>query len=66
MKHKNVGDIGVMNCSSHSGCPNCNADLGYYGELLNGFTCPFCNAEFSIEIEPEYWYLCLKEGEMKE
>jgi hypothetical protein len=63
MKHKKIGDHGVMQMSSHSGCPNCNADLGYYVELLEGFTCEVCGAEFGIEIEPEYWYTCIKEGE---
>jgi transcription initiation factor IIE alpha subunit len=66
MKHKVVGDIGVMNCSAHSACPNCNSDVGYYAELLNGFTCDVCGAEFTIEIEPEYWYCCVKEGENHE
>ena len=62
MKHKVVGDIGVLGASSHTGCPNCNTDLGYYGDLGDGFTCDVCGAQFRIETEIEYWYRCIKEG----
>jgi len=60
MKYKVVGDYGAMQMSAHSGCPNCNADLGYYGDLVNGFECPECGAVFEIESETEYWYRCVK------
>lgn len=66
MKHKVVGDLGIIDMNSHTGCPNCNNDLGYYGDLLKGFTCDYCGAVFSIEVEPEYWYRCEVEGVKEE
>ena len=62
MTPKKVGDYGVMNAGSHSACPSCNTDLGYYGDLLTGFECPVCGAAFEMEEEATFWYRCTKEG----
>jgi len=62
MTPKKIGDLGVMDTGSHTGCPNCNTDLGYYGDLVNGFECPECGAAFSVEPETVFWYRCTKEG----
>jgi len=62
MTPKKVGDYGVFKAVSQSACPNCNADLGYYGDLIGGFTCGFCGATFEIESDPTFWYRCVGEG----
>lgn len=59
---KEVGDRGILGACSTTGCPNCNADLGYYGDLIKGFVCPFCGAEFEVEPDITFWYTCIKEG----
>ena len=51
-----LGDYGLMNMDSHTECPNCGFDLGYYGDLTKGFTCENCGMSFEITIEHEYWY----------
>jgi predicted amidophosphoribosyltransferase len=61
-----VGNTGYMEMNSHTECPGCGADLGYYGDLVKGFECEHCGAEFELEPEIEYRYWCTKAPNKKE
>lgn len=55
-----LDDCGLIDTTSHTECPNCGFDLGWYGDLINGFTCENCGMSFVIEIEREYWFRVVK------
>lgn len=56
----NLGDEGILDACSITPCPSCGENLGYYGDLMKGFTCPECGAGFEVFVEPVINYRCIK------
>lgn len=44
-----IDETGVLDADSHTPCPNCGADLGYYTELIGETTCENCGQTFEIK-----------------
>ena len=53
-----IGEVAILELSSNTECPHCGNDLGYYGDLMAGFTCDHCGATFEISTETIAYALC--------
>ncbi len=43
-----IGETGNLDAGSHTPCPNCKTDCGYYGDLVGRFTCEQCGFSFEV------------------
>lgn len=55
---KLIGDTGLLEMTSHTKCPNCGNDLGYYGDIVSsgGFECDACGIKCDLIEQWTYWY----------
>lgn len=65
MIEMDVGDEGLLVACSTTPCPSCGEDLGYYGDLMRGFACEECRAEFEVFVESIINYRCIKASEFR-